>query len=95
MANLISVSSIETKVSGQYNTTDYVFNVNYTYAKGKVTNMNMQITKVTDNSYAGNANYSSNGTLSVSVVDSSILGNVSSIISQLYAEAVSTAAANQ
>lgn len=95
MANLISVSSIETKVSGKYNTTDYVFDVNYTYAKGKVTNMSMQISKVSDGSYAGNANYSSNGTLSVSVVDSSILGNVSSIISQLYAEAVSTAAANQ
>lgn len=95
MANLISVSSIETKVSGQYNTTDYVFNVNYTYAKGKVTNMSMQISKVSDGSYAGNANYSSNGTLSVSVTDSSQLSNISSVISQLYAEAISTAAADQ
>jgi hypothetical protein len=85
---LITETSTEILVKGQYKTDKYVYNINYTHSDGKLISMGVQILDL-NGQYLGSSNIG-NGTSSVTVNDPSTLQEHTDIIAQLYTEVLAT-----
>ena len=90
MANLITEVSRETVIVGTYSdTNNETYQVQYNISNNTVTKFSVTIS-AKDGSYVGNANYSTSSS-SMTVKDQSTIGAHTTIVNNLYAEAVSNA----